>query len=676
MCGIFGLIAKKESGFTPTTFKSATADLFKLSESRGKEASGLAVLSRNEISVYKKPWPATKLNRNQKFQDFFDGAINDHGKLVWPLAMIGHARLVTNGMLEINTNNQPVIKDGLVGIHNGIIVNDEALWKKFPEIKKQCQVDTEVLLSLIRLFLNQQQSLTTATQTAFNLIKGTASVAVLFNDYPCLLLATNNSSLYVCRSLNHTSLIFASERHTLQKLSAKYVQKKILDEFEILQVKPQTGYLVNLNDLAVTKFSLMQNADDGNKNDGFKSINPKTILNCSPDQPEYSQISDQPPSLVTSVNLEATKIPNCDLSPIESLKRCTKCVLPETMPFIEFDDQGVCNYCKNYQPVKIQGENALKKDIAQFRNNLDRPDCLVPLSGGRDSSYALHYIKNELKMNPVAYSYDWGMLTDLGRRNQARMCGSLGIEHILISADIRTKRRYIRQNVLAWLRKPDLGTIPLFMAGDKQYFYYAEKLRRQMGIKLIIYSENPMEKTDFKSGFCDVKPRFDIDHVYNLGLSRKLKLAFYYFKQALKNPYYLNSSIIDNSWAYLSSYFLPHKYLYLYRYIKWDESKIDGLLADVYDWEHASDAANTWRIGDGTAAFYNYIYYLVAGFTENDTFRSNQIRENVITRQEALTLIKTDNQPRYESIKWYCDTIGIDFEKTLKTINAIPRLYI
>jgi len=66
---------------------------------------------------------------------------------------------------------------------------------------------------------------------------------------------------------------------------------------------------------------------------------------------------------------------------------------------------------------------------------------VFPFSGGRDSSYALHYIVKELGLKPIAFSYDWGMLTDLGRRNQARMCGKLGVEHILISADIRKKTR-------------------------------------------------------------------------------------------------------------------------------------------------------------------------------------------------------------------------------------------
>jgi hypothetical protein len=65
----------------------------------------------------------------------------------------------------------------------------------------------------------------------------------------------------------------------------------------------------------------------------------------------------------------------------------------------------------------------------------------------------------------------------------------------------------------------------------------------------------------------------------------------------------------------------------------------------------------------------------VAGFTEHDTFRSNQIREGDLTRNEALALIEDENRPRYPNIKWYLDSIGMDFNDVIKTINSIPKLY-
>ena len=72
---------------------------------------------------------------------------------------------------------------------------------------------------------------------------------------------------------------------------------------------------------------------------------------------------------------------------------------------------------------------------------------------------------------------------------------------------------------------------------------------------------------------------------------------------------------------------------------------------------------------------HNYIYYTVAGFTEHDTFRSNQIREGDITRDEALRLVQIENQPRYPNIKWYLDAIDVDYKKTIEIVNKIPKLY-
>ncbi|NVO01747.1 MAG: glucosamine 6-phosphate synthetase, partial [Bacteroidetes bacterium] len=63
------------------------------------------------------------------------------------------------------------------------------------------------------------------------------------------------------------------------------------------------------------------------------------------------------------------------------------------------------------------------------------------------------------------------------------------------------------------------------------------------------------------------------------------------------------------------------------------------------------------------------------GFTEHDTFRSNQIREGQISREEALVLIEDENRPRYQNIRWYLDALGMEFKDVIPIINAIPRLY-
>lgn len=81
----------------------------------------------------------------------------------------------------------------------------------------------------------------------------------------------------------------------------------------------------------------------------------------------------------------------------------------------------------------------------------------------------------------------------------------------------------------------------------------------------------------------------------------------------------------------------------------WREQEIDSTLSG-YGWELAPDTTTTWRIGDGTAAFHNYAYARVAEFTEHDTFRSNRIREGLMAREDALSLVGAENQPRYQSV--------------------------
>ena len=61
---------------------------------------------------------------------------------------------------------------------------------------------------------------------------------------------------------------------------------------------------------------------------------------------------------------------------------------------------------------------------------------------------------------------------------------------------------------------------------------------------------------------------------------------------------------------------------------------------------------------------------MLAGFSEHDTFRSNQIREGNITRQEAIELVKTEGRPRFENIKWFLQILNLDFKDTINIVNS------
>ena len=144
----------------------------------------------------------------------------------------------------------------------------------------------------------------------------------------------------------------------------------------------------------------------------------------------------------------------------------------------------------------------------------------------------------------------------------------------------------------------------------------------------------------------------------------------------IKNPAYFNDSLFDNLKAQFSRFFQKKvAYYNFYDFHVWDEKTIVDTIVSEYDWEFAVDTDSSWRIGDGTSAFYNYIYQTVAGFSENDTFRSNQIREGMITREQALALVNKENNPRYETLRWYLEIVDLDFTEVITKINAIPKLY-
>lgn len=661
MCGIFSVSLTAEAA-RRVRLRHVVRELFLLSESRGKEAAGFAFV-HGETRMYKRsPHPASDLVRSEVFRQamrMIEDA-KDAG-----LQFIGHSRLVTNGYEHNNENNQPVIRDGFALVHNGIVVNHEKLWNDEEFGKRQTQLDTEVLPALLAATLRRDPSIDEAVTSMFTAVYGMTNIIALLPGDQGVLHATNNGSLYTALSIDGSIHIAASERGILERCVRKLPE---------LGVTPMA-----VGQLPLRQPQLVQCDRDGLtiRSAGAVVVVGEAKANLFAEMP--GAVSSTPVFINTSMEYGGDPVPQEFIEEyerrkehIDALRRCSRCILPETFPFIDFDDEGVCNYCRNYVPIRVLGRASLQQVVDQYRSTRkDGYDCLVPFSGGRDSSYVLHVLVEELGLRPLAFSYDWGMLTDLARRNQARMCGALGVEHILISADIRKKRDNIRKNVTAWLKRPRLGTVPLFMAGDKQYFYYANKLMQEHGLSLSLMGENLLETTRFKSGFCGIRPHFGAEHTYSLNTSDKARMLLYYAREYALNPSYINTSLFDTLDAFSSYYVAKHRNENLYQYIAWDEEQIVSTLRRNYNWEVDNGTSATWRIGDGTAAFYNCIYLAGAGFTENDTFRSNQIREGVLNREQALVLVENENKPRWDSIQWYCHAISVPWKTAVDRIHQM-----
>jgi len=673
MCGIYGIASNNsKTVVSPETFLKGLKIIGLSSQSRGKDSSGICIVNKNELRIYKGPVPVNQLLNSKQIKEDLRACSS-----LKKSCSIGHARLVTNGSQLDSNNNQPVQVGSIVGIHNGIVTNIDELWDNYPELDRRFEIDTEIIFAVINYkIINCDQSIESAVAQTMSEIEGTAAIAFMINGLNKIVLATNNGSLYKLYKKSEY-FIFASEANILNALYKDKELSKLVMDSEIQPINADEGLVVDLESLTSTSFKFSDVLDfegvtinqDCKKNVSCKEINP--------DSKQLSAVIDLNVIHLNENALKESGMLQYPVNKIQELKRCKKCILPETFPFISFDSMGVCNYCNNYkQKPSVTTFDEILEKVEPYRGSGNKPNVLVPLSGGRDSIYSLHIVKEELGLNPITFTYDWGMVTDLARRNIARACGKLSVENIIVAANIQKKRKNIKKNIQAWLKKPELGMIPLFMAGDKYFFYHANKVKKQLGIDLEIWGVNRLENTDFKTGFAGIPPKFDKKMIYSLSILSQLKLFSFVGRNFMQSPGYINQSMFDTLGSFFSRYSTSKKdYIHLFDYMEWKEDVVEDVIINQYDWEKAVDTDSTWRIGDGTASFYNYIYTLVAGFSENDTFRSNQIREGAITRSDALELVYKENIPRYNSLKWYLEIIDLDYESTIKRINAISRLY-
>lgn len=170
------------------------------------------------------------------------------------------------------------------------------------------------------------------------------------------------------------------------------------------------------------------------------------------------------------------------------LKYCTRCLYPHTKPGIWFNDQGVCAACVAYDERKLidweQREEEFNKLCIKHINTDSQWDCIVPVSGGKDSTWQVIKAK-EYGLRILAVTASTDHLSDIGERNLQNI-GNLGIDHICITPNRELRRRinkYTLQTIgdISWAEHVLIFTLPLREA----------KLR---GIKLVLFGENPQNQ--------------------------------------------------------------------------------------------------------------------------------------------------------------------------------------
>jgi N-acetyl sugar amidotransferase len=159
------------------------------------------------------------------------------------------------------------------------------------------------------------------------------------------------------------------------------------------------------------------------------------------------------------------------------MKRCSRCGLPQTHETISYDAAGVCNICRQHEfkADRIDwaaNKTALDALVEEYRGQYDY-DCLVPFSGGKDSTWTLYYLIREYKLKPLVVRFDHGFLRPNLDANVKRVMRNLGVDFLTFTPNWRVVQRLMLQSFLekgdfCWHCHTGIFSYPMWLAIEKK----------------------------------------------------------------------------------------------------------------------------------------------------------------------------------------------------------------
>jgi tRNA(Ile)-lysidine synthase TilS/MesJ len=345
------------------------------------------------------------------------------------------------------------------------------------------------------------------------------------------------------------------------------------------------------------------------------------------------------------------------------MKRCAKCILPDNYPGVTFNEEGVCNHCVTYKERKYLGGEALKEKIEsslktkKARN--ENYDCVLALSGGRDSSYLLYYLVKVLNLRVLAYCVDNGFIPEQTKQNLKNMVDILNVKLVIEKCDHLEK--CIKHHILSWMHRPSPATVGMLCTGcrlglDTRIPNFA----RHNKIPVIVSGATPFEGFSFKRRIMSINPSSRGNCFFILG----------YLSQILGNPrWVLNPTCLITQ--------VKEYYYHFYRkedrkkdliktapflsYIRWEEKEVTSRIENELKWRENPNTESSWRGDCDIAALKLYLYKKTLGFNDKDEGLSHLIRDGQISREEALKRLKKEGEIPEEVIKEIFDKLGLNF---------------
>lgn len=347
-----------------------------------------------------------------------------------------------------------------------------------------------------------------------------------------------------------------------------------------------------------------------------------------------------------------------------------KCILPETFPGITFNPEGICNFCLNHKDVQVHGEAKLREILNTEKGEVY--DCVVPISGGKDSIYALYYAVKMLGLRAVAVNYDSGFQSELAKENMKNACRILGTPLLIVKADYENHAKMLREILLV---SEVLGAFFAVCGNcEANIRAVATNIAKKYRIPFILYGRTISEDTEQfsftgASGFLRNIATTNMRYIPKV-LFHIIKYCLYSIRQRIQIGVHIRYRFFPGQ---IFPPPLPKKRvrtIFLYDYIECDLSNKINLLKEKLGWKFPS---YPHRFDCLLHCFVNHRYLQTTGISADGFNYSRFIREKKMKREDALLFEKRIEERLEEECLQTLEKIGLKHYGMPKTRVSLLR---
>src|SRR5574337_453626 len=351
---------------------------------------------------------------------------------------------------------------------------------------------------------------------------------------------------------------------------------------------------------------------------------------------------------------------------------CRKCVMPNTKPDLFFDDQGVCDACRSAELKNTIDWEGRRKEfealLDKHRNrNGSNYDCVVPVSGGKDSTYQVYMVKKVYGMNPLLVSFEATHRTPLGRKNLDNIKSAFGCDLIVFEKNPVVYKKmclegFHRVGDHEWPNHLGIFTIPVRLAVHLKIplIIWGENSQLEYGGPKAARMKNILDRRWLEEFGGLLGQR--LEDMIGVGGIKSEDLVSYYYPTEEE----LKAAGITG--AYLGYYF------------KWDARPQTELMRKEYGFSVKEDGpvegtyTNYENLDENMVSIHDYMKFIKYGFGRATDHACIDVRNGRITREEAVKLVQQyDGKLPKKGIAEFLEFFQISREDFDKTIDAFTN---